>query len=115
MAESLTRRASDNGILGRILAYAEMFNKIGISIIISSAVVVLIIGWMIGWWPTPWVSLQRFEQFNNVYEQVHRDQLLIHTEQLGEMRKQTKILHMNRCDNMDTMSERKTCYHEIGP
>ena len=114
MADNPTRRASDNGTLGRILAYAEMFNKIGISIIISSAVVVIVLGWVIGWWPTPWVTPQEFRQFNSVYEKVHHDQLLIHTEQLGESRKQTRILNLNRCDQKDTMSEIKKCYHEIG-
>lgn len=106
------RRAMDNGLVGRAMFVADLINRLGMAVFISGAVVVLSIGWFVGWWPTPWVTPGDFKAFNDTYMRVHDAQNSIHLEQLMESRRQTTILKLQRCDGQDG-AERKDCYRKV--
>ena len=106
------RRAMDNGLVGRAMFIADLINRLGMAVFISGAVVVLAIGWMVGWFATPWVTPKDFQDFNKVYMNVHDEQNRLHTEQLTEAKKQTKIFTLQRCDGLETVADRKACYRD---
>lgn len=111
--EPQTRREADQGVVGKAMFVADLINRLGMAVFISGAVVVVSIGWLVGWFQTPWVTPTDFQNFNRIYMQVHDAQNAIHLESLTESRKQTKVLMLQRCDAMDsTVDERKQCYRE---
>ena len=102
-----------NGRLAQAREVFEFVNTVGIGTVLAIGVVALAASWLFGWTPTPWVTPTEFRDFRKDYTTVHDQQNLLHKEQTTEMKKQTKILKLNRCDVLETRSERRVCYREV--